>query len=276
MYLAAGIDPKKSKVFIQSHVKAHAELAWLFNCITPMGWLERMIQFKEKSKSQGENVSVGLFNYPVLMAADILLYQADLVPVGEDQRQHLELARDLCRRFNGIYCKKGRPVFKEPQDLIVKESARIMSLLDGTSKMSKSAENDGSRINLLDGPDDIARKIKRCKTDSLKGIEFSNPERPEAHNLLSIYQAVTGRSAEEVALDVQDCNWGRFKPLLTEAVVAHLGPVQKRYHEVMTDEAYLGEILREGRDAAEEVAEQTLDRAKTAMGFYLPPSGRSK
>ena len=155
LYLAAGIDPKKSKVFIQSHVTAHAELCWLLNCVTPMGWMEKMIQYKEKAKKQGESVSIGLFDYPILMAADILLYQAQLVPVGEDQRQHLELARDIARRFNDQYCKKksmpakGRRVFREPDALIVKEGARVMSLLDGTSKMSKSDPADGSRINLV-------------------------------------------------------------------------------------------------------------------------------
>ena len=153
LYIACGIDPIKSKIFVQSHVRAHAELCWLLNCITPMNWLEGMIQFKEKAKKQSDSVGVGLFDYPVLMAADILLYQADLVPVGEDQRQHLELTRDICRRFNDQFCKKIRPTFREPTALIVKEGARIMSLQDGTSKMSKSTENDNSRINLLDSPD---------------------------------------------------------------------------------------------------------------------------
>ena len=160
IYLAAGIDPVKSKIFIQSHVRAHTELAWLLNCITPMNWLERMIQFKEKSTSQGDSVGVGLFDYPVLMAADILLYQADLVPVGEDQRQHLELTRDICRRFNDMFCREAvqsgaAGVFKEPQALIAKQGARVMSLQDGRSKMSKSAPNDLSRINLLDTPEEV-------------------------------------------------------------------------------------------------------------------------
>lgn len=208
MYLAAGIDPKKSRIFVQSHVRAHAELCWLLNCVTPMNWLERMIQFKEKAIKQGENVGVGLFGYPVLMAADILLYQADLVPVGEDQRQHLELTRDIARRFNDQFCKKGKKTFKEPAALIVKEGARVMSLLEGmcccivflfnsnsaynsaymyntgTNKMSKSAENDNSRINLLDPPDVVSKKIKRCKTDLFVGLEWDNPERPECTNLL--------------------------------------------------------------------------------------------
>ena len=192
--LMLGIDPTKSKIFIQSHVPAHAELTWLLSCITPMNWLERMIQFKEKSAKNNESVSTGLFTYPVLMAADILLYQADQIPVGEDQRQHLELARDICRRTHDMYCngaqfKKrckaakipARPVFTEPQAMIVSSGgARVMSLQDGTKKMSKSDPNDASRINVLDPPEMIRLKIKRCKTDALPGIEWDNPLRPEA------------------------------------------------------------------------------------------------
>lgn len=268
MYLAAGIDPKKSRIFIQSHVTAHAELTWLLNCITPMNWLERMIQYKEKSVKQGENVGVGLFDYPVLMASDILLYQADLVPVGEDQRQHLELTRDICRRFNDQFCKKKRNTFREPEALIVKEGARIMSLQDGTSKMSKSAENDNSRINLLDSADTIAKKIKRCKTDAFTGLEWGNPDRPEATNLLTIYQTVSGKSKEDILQEVSTMSWGSFKPLLTDAVVEHLAPIQKRYHEVMEDESYLTQVLTDGKREADVVAQQTLAWAKDAMGFY--------
>merc|ERR1719353_2669153 len=196
-----------------------------------MGWLEKMIQYKEEKsqKQDAERVSVGLFDYPVLMAADILLYQTQLVPVGEDQRQHLELTRDIARRFNDQYCKnKQRKTFVEPEALIVKSNARVMSLQDGTAKMSKSAENDMSRINLLDTPDEIARKIKRCKTDSVQGV-FYDEARPEANNLLGIYEAMTGKTREEVALEMQSLRgWGDFKPLLTEATIAHLEPVQKR------------------------------------------------
>jgi len=270
MYLAAGIDPKKSKIFVQSHVTAHAELAWLLNCITPMNWLERMIQYKDKALKQGENVGVGLFDYPVLMSADILLYQADLVPVGEDQRQHLELTRDICRRFNDQFCKRGKRVFREPAALIVKEGARVMSLLDGTNKMSKSAENDNSRINLLDSVDLIAKKIKRCKTDEFSGLEWDNPQRPEATNLLNIYQAVTGLSKEAISAEVAGMSWSGFKPLLAEAVVAHLQPIQQRYREVAADQTYLAGVLREGQLAAQQVADQTLKNAKDAMGL-LPP-----
>merc|ERR1719424_640127 len=199
---------------------------WLLNCVTPMGWLEKMFQYKEKSAKAGsdaERVGVGLFDYPVLMAADILLYQTQLVPVGEDQRQHLELTRDIARRFNDQYCKnKQRKAFREPDALIQKSNARVMSLQDGTSKMSKSAENDMSRINLLDTPDEIARKIKRCKTDSIRGLVLEDG-RPELVNLMGIYEAMTGQTKEEVAAEIANLGgWGDFKPLLTEACIAHL------------------------------------------------------
>jgi tryptophanyl-tRNA synthetase len=270
LYIACGIEPERSKIFVQSHVRAHAELCWLLNCVTPMNWLEGMIQFKEKAKKGGDSVGVGLFDYPVLMAADILLYQADLVPVGEDQRQHLELTRDICRRFNDQFCKKIRPTFREPTALIVKEGARIMSLQDGTSKMSKSAENDNSRINLLDSPELISKKIKKCKTDTLVGIEWDNPDRPECTNLLNIYQSVTGKTKEDILNEVSSMSWGQFKPLLADATVAHIEPIQKKFKEVMADEAYLNKVLRDGKESAEEVAEQTLKWTKEAMGFHLP------
>jgi tryptophanyl-tRNA synthetase len=272
LYIASGIDPARSKIFVQSHVSAHAELAWMLNCATPMGWLERMIQFKEKSSKAGEDrVSVGLFDYPVLMAADILLYQAALVPVGEDQRQHLELTRDIARRFNDQYAKKKkRGVFTEPEALIVKSNARVMSLQDGTSKMSKSAENDASRINLLDTPDEIRRKVKRCKTDSLPGVGY-HPDRPEANNLLGIYEAMTGKSRAEVEAEAATWKgWGEFKPLLADALVDHLSPLQSRYAEIVSDKAYLSGVLAEGAEAADSVAERTLVGAKRAMGFALP------
>jgi tryptophanyl-tRNA synthetase len=208
----------------------------------------------------------------VLMAADILLYQSDLVPVGEDQRQHLELTRDICRRFNDQFCKKGRKTFKEPNALIVKEGARVMSLTDGTSKMSKSAELDASRINMLDKPEEIIKKLKRCKTDQMIGLEWDNPERPECTNLLTMYQAVTGRSKEDIAAEVAAMSWGTFKPLLADAVVAHLDPIQKRYAEIRSDQAYLDRVLAEGQEAAEATANLTLKWAKDAMGFHPPPA----
>lgn len=274
MYLACGIDPIKSKIFIQSHVTAHSELAWLLNCVTPMNWLERMIQYKEKALKQGENVGVGLFDYPVLMAADILLYQTDLVPVGEDQRQHLELTRDIARRFNDKFCKKNRKTFREPDALIVKEGARVMSLQDGTAKMSKSAENDNSRINLLDTPDIINMKIKKCKTDIYKGLEWDNINRPEATNLLNIYQAVTNKNKEDILNEVSSLSWGTFKPLLADAIITHMTPIQKKYYEVIKDEEYLNKVLNDGKDAANIVAQQTLNWSKTAMGFYIPTTSK--
>jgi len=218
-YIACGIDPKKSKIFVQSHIPAHSELTWLLNCCTPIGWLEKMIQYKEKKIKQGENVGIGLFDYPILMAADILLYQADLVPVGEDQRQHLELTRDICRRFNDKFCKKKHPAFKEPESLIQKEGARIMSLQDGKSKMSKSDLNDNSRINLDDSPDVIRKKIKRCKTDAFPSIEYGNSDRPECNNLLNLYQSLTNKTEESIIEEVTGMNWGKFKPLLTDAII---------------------------------------------------------
>jgi tryptophanyl-tRNA synthetase len=276
-----GIDPAKSRIFVQSHVPAHAELTWLLSCITPMNWLERMIQFKDKAKKQGEAVGLGLFTYPVLMAADILLYQTTKVPVGEDQRQHLELTRDISRRFHDIFCKgnafkkrckaagiSSRPTFTEPTAIILKEGARIMSLTDGTNKMSKSDANDNSRINVLDPPNLIREKIKKCKTDAFDGIEWGNPERPEATNLLNIYAAVQpGRTREDILDEVKSLNWGSFKPKLADAIVNHLEPIQARYYDVRKDNEKLNQILKEGADAANEIASKTLFATKVAMGF---------
>ncbi|CAN8070888.1 unnamed protein product [Agarophyton chilense] len=271
MYLACGIDPEKSKIFIQSHVKAHAELTWLLNCCTPIGWLHRMIQYKEKAIKQGENVSVGLFDYPILMAADVLLYQPDLVPVGEDQRQHIELARDIARRYNDMYCKKKRPrTLREPKTLMQTTGARVMSLEDGTNKMSKSAENDNSRINLTDDPSAIKRKVKKCKTDSYEGLEFDNSERPECNNLLAIYQLVTNKTKEDVLAECHGMRWGAFKPLLTDAITEHLAPIQTRYKELLEDKAYLCSVLKDGYEHASEEAERTLRNVKSDMGFVLP------
>jgi tryptophanyl-tRNA synthetase len=277
-YIAAGIDPARSKVFVQSHISAHAELQWLLNCVTPIGWLNRMIQFKEKARKQGEEVRAGLLTYPVLMAADILLYQADLVPVGEDQKQHLELTRDIAERVNGLYGGKpwkkrggrGGRVFKVPEPFIPPAGARIMSLQDGTSKMSKSAENDLSRINLTDDAAAIANKVKRCKTDSLGDLlEFGNEERPECNNLLTIYQLASGQTKEQVIQEVGRMRWGEFKPKLTEALIAHLSPIQTKYNHLMSDAAYIDSVLAAGADAANETAELTLEACKDAMGFVL-------
>ncbi|GIL48829.1 hypothetical protein Vafri_5251 [Volvox africanus] len=277
-YIAAGIDPDRATIFVQSHVPAHAELAWLLSCVTPVGWLGRMIQFKEKSRKQGEDVRTGLMTYPVLMAADILLYQADLVPVGEDQKQHLELTRDIADKvnleFGGKGWKKrggrGGRVFKIPEVFIPPAGARIMSLQDGTAKMSKSAENDNSRINLTDTPDIIASKIKRCKTDTVEGLEWGNPDRPEASNLLTIYSLCTGKSKDEVISECSSMRWGGFKPLLTDAIIEHLRPLQSKYAELMADQSYIDAVLDKGAEAASMTADKTLADVRDAMGFVAP------
>ncbi|MDJ0743052.1 MAG: tryptophan--tRNA ligase [Xenococcaceae cyanobacterium MO_167.B27] len=267
LYLACGIDLEYSTIFVQSHVKAHSELTWLLNCITPLNWLERMIQFKEKAVKQGENVSVGLLDYPVLMAADILLYDADRVPVGEDQKQHLELTRDIAIRVNDKFGKKKQPVLKLPEPLISKQGARVMSLTDGTKKMSKSDPSELSRINLLDSPDEIKRKIKKCKTDPVKGLTFDDLERPECNNLLTLYQLLSGKTKEAVAVECQDMGWGQFKPLLTETAIEALKPIQDKYQEIMDNGDYLDSVLKEGATLAAAVANNTLSRVKDAMGF---------
>ena len=273
LYLACGIDPARSTVFVQSQVSAHSELAWLLNCVTPLNWLERMIQFKEKALKQGDNVSVGLLDYPVLMAADILLYDADLVPVGEDQKQHLELARDIAQqRINARFAPRdpsGEPIaiLRVPEPLILKQGARVMSLTDGSSKMSKSDPNEGSRINLLDSPELISKKIKRAKTDPVMGLVFGDPERPEADNLLGLYALLAGLSPEQAAADCAQMGWGQFKPLLAEAAVEALRPVQQRYSELRADPAGLLQVLEQGRCRATDVADATLARVRQALGF---------
>ena len=268
LYLACGLDPERSTVFVQSQVAAHSELCWLRNCVTPLNWLERMIQFKEKAVKQGDNVSVGLLDYPVLMAADILLYDADLVPVGEDQKQHLELARDIAQqRVNARFGREESPVLKVPRPLILREGARVMSLTDGRSKMSKSDPNEGSRITLLDPPELITKKIKRAKTDPERGLEFNNPDRPETDNLLGLYAILSGRGRDAVARECVEMGWGQFKPLLAEATVAALEPIQERYRLLMNDRAQLETVLKDGRDRAGAVADQTVKRTREAMGF---------
>lgn len=270
LYLACGIDLEYSTIFVQSHVTAHSELTWLLNCITPLNWLERMIQFKEKAIKQGENVSVGLLDYPVLMAADILLYDADKVPVGEDQKQHLELTRDIAIRVNDKFGTPKKPILKLPEPLIRKEGARVMSLTDGTRKMSKSDPSDMSRINLFDPPDLIEKKIKRCKTDPIKGLTFDDRDRPECNNLLTLYTLMSGKTKETVASECQEMGWGQFKPLLAEATIEALQPIREKYREIMADKSYLNSVLQEGRQKAESVADRTLARVKDALG-YLPP-----
>jgi len=273
LYLACGIDPQRSTVFVQSQVSAHSELCWLLNCVTPLNWLERMIQFREKALKQGADVSTGLLDYPVLMAADILLYDAERVPVGEDQKQHLELARDIAQqRINARFAARDAegeivPILRVPEPLILPEGARVMSLTDGRSKMSKSDPNEGSRITLLDPPELITRKFKRAKTDAVMGLEFGNPERPEADNLLGLYALLSGRSRTAAAAECAGMGWGRFKPLLAEAAVEALRPLQERYRHWRADPAQLEQVLAEGRERADAVAEATLERVRSALGF---------
>ncbi|RCJ22663.1 tryptophan--tRNA ligase [Nostoc sp. ATCC 43529] len=270
LYLACGLDLNHSTIFVQSHVCAHSELTWLLNCITPLNWLQDMIQFKEKAVKQGENVSAGLLDYPVLMASDILLYQADKVPVGEDQKQHLELTRDIAARLNHQFGKPEQPVLKLPDPLIPKQGARVMSLADGTRKMSKSDPSDLSRINLLDSPEQIQYKIKRCKTDPIRGLTFDDPERPECNNLLTLYTLLAGKTKEDVAVECQDMGWGQFKPLLADTIIEALKPIQEKYQAVTEDKSYLESVLRDGAEKARAIANQTLSQVKIALGYSLP------
>ncbi|WP_373530490.1 tryptophan--tRNA ligase [Nostoc sp.] len=270
LYLACGLDLNHSTIFVQSHVSAHSELTWLLNCITPLNWLQDMIQFKEKALKQGENVSAGLLDYPVLMAADILLYQADKVPVGEDQKQHLELTRDIAARLNHQFGKPDQPVLKLPDPLIRKEGARVMSLADGTRKMSKSDPSDLSRISLLDSPEQIEYKIKRCKTDPIRGLTFDDPARPECNNLLTLYTLLSGKTKEDVTVECQDMGWGQFKPLLTNTIIESLKPIQEQYQAITADRGYLESVLRDGGEKARAIANQTLSQVKAALGYSLP------
>ncbi|MDZ7966972.1 MAG: tryptophan--tRNA ligase [Nostoc sp. DedSLP03] len=270
LYLACGLDLNHSTIFVQSHVSAHSELTWLLNCITPLNWLQDMIQFKEKAVKQGENVSAGLLDYPVLMSADILLYQADKVPVGEDQKQHLELTRDIAARLNHQFGKPEQPVLKLPDPLIRKEGARVMSLADGTRKMSKSDPSELSRISLLDSPEQIQYKIKRCKTDPIRGLTFDDPARPECNNLLTLYTLLSGKKKEDVAVECQDMGWGQFKPLLTDTIIESLKPIQEKYHSITADKSYLESVLRDGGEKARAIANQTLSQVKAALGYSLP------
>ena len=267
LYMACGIKPEKSSIFVQSQIPAHSELCWILNCLTPINWMERMIQFKEKSIQQGNNVSIGLFNYPILMASDILLYDADFVPVGEDQKQHLELARDIAQQRVNTKFGKGENILKVPQPLILKNGSKIMSLNDGLKKMSKSDPNDSSRINLLDNPETITKKIKRAKTDIHFGIESNNPERPESKNLLMIYSILTGKGILELEKDMSQTGWGTFKKLITEQLIESLKPIQERYEILIDDPHELNNILLKGKQKAEQIANKTLYRIKTHLGF---------
>ena len=268
LYVACGIDPDICSIFVQSHIPAHAELCWILNCMTPINWMERMIQFKEKSIQQGNNVSIGLFDYPILMAADILLYDADFVPVGEDQKQHLELARDIAQQRINAKFSEEKDILKIPQPIIMRNGSKIMSLIDGTKKMSKSDPNEGSRINLLDSPEIISKKIKRAKSDSYVGLEFNNPERTESRNLLMIYSILSGKEISQCENEFSETGWGTFKKLIAEQLIESLTPIQEKYKVLINDPHQLNNILLEGKERADDLAQKTLKRVKSTLGFF--------
>lgn len=260
--LACGIDTEKSVFFIQSHVNAHAQLAWLLNCYTQFGELSRMTQFKDKSAKHADNINAGLFTYPCLMAADILLYQADLVPVGADQKQHLELSRDIAERFNGRYGN----VFTVPEGFIPKNGARVMSLQDPTRKMSKSDENVNACVSLLDTPEVIMKKFKRAVTDSEARVCVGEGKEG-VNNLIGIYSAITGKTAEEITNEFEGKGYGDFKVAVGEAVVEELRPVRERYEQYIKDKAYLEESWRKGAEFADRLAQRTLAKTMKKIGF---------
>ena len=261
-FIACGLDPEKSIIFIQSHVPQHAELAWVLNCYTMFGELSRMTQFKDKSASHADNVNAGLFTYPSLMAADILLYQADLVPVGEDQRQHVEITRNIAQRFNGIY----GDVFTMPEAYIPKVAARVMSLSEPEKKMSKSSPNENSFVLVMDKPEAIMRKFKRAITDSEGGIHRS-PEKPGVTNLIEIYSAVTGMTPEAVENEFNGKGYGVFKPAVGEAVVEALRPIREETERLLGDKGYLETLYRQGAEKAAALANRTLRKVHKKVGF---------
>lgn len=267
LYLACGIDPQQSDIFVQSHVPQHSQLAWVLNCYTQIGDLNRMTQFKDKSQKHAENINAGLHNYPVLMAADILLYGTDKVPVGNDQKQHLEMARDTAIRFNNLYASEDKPIFTVPEPFIPDVGARIMSLQDPTAKMSKSDDVESNVIRLLDEPKKVAKKIKRSVTDSETEIRFDPENKPGVSNLLSILAAVTDQSIERLVADYEGKMYGALKTDTADAVVAFLEPIQARYAEYQADRAGLAAILKKGAQGARERAQPMLDRVYDTLGF---------
>ena len=264
-YVACGLDPQKNTLFLQSHVPAHAELGWVLNCYTMFGELSRMTQFKDKSAKNADNINGGLFTYPALMAADILLYQPDYVPVGDDQKQHVELTRDVAQRFNNLYGE----TFRVPEPWIPKVGARIMDLLEPTSKMSKSDEIGNGRDCLMDKPDDIMRKFKRAVTDSETGrcVYFDPEKKPGVANLMQIYSACTGKTFEEIEAEFDGKGYGAFKPAVGEAVVELLRPIREEAEHILRDKAYLEGIYRDGAERASRVAERTLRKVYKKVGL---------
>ena len=262
IYIASGLDPKKNIIYCQSHVSGHAELAWILNCFTYMGELQRMTQFKDKAQKHADNINAGLFTYPTLMAADILLYQTNLVPIGADQKQHLELTRNIAQRFNGIYGE----VFTMPEAYIPKVAARVMSLSEPDKKMSKSDTNANSFILMTDDADTILRKFKRAVTDSEGGV-YRSPDKPGVSNLIEIYAAVTGKSPEAVGQEFSGQGYGAFKPAVGEAVVEALRPIREETQRLLADKAYLESLYRQGAEKAAAMANRTLRKVHKKVGF---------
>lgn len=267
-YLASGVDPKKSIIFAQSSVPAHAELAWIFNCVARIGWLNRMTQFKEKAGKNRENASLGLYAYPSLMAADILAYKATHVPVGEDQKQHLELTRDIAQKFNNDY---GTETFPLVEPLIFGEATRVMSLRDGSKKMSKSDPSDYSRITLTDGPDEISQKLRKARTDPepLPEKVEDLADRPEASNLIGIYAALADMTKAEVLAEYAGSQFSSFKPALTELAVEKFGPIGAEMKRLMADPSYVDTVLKDGAERANAIANPIIKEVKEIVGFIV-------
>ncbi|WP_425362940.1 tryptophan--tRNA ligase [Candidatus Tisiphia endosymbiont of Hybos culiciformis] len=265
IYIATGLVPEKTTIFVQSMVKEHTELAWILNCVTPLGWLKRMTQFKDKAGKDQENAGLGLLSYPVLMAADILLYNADIVPVGDDQKQHLELTRDIAAIINR---KFNQDILKLPEPLI-QGSSRIMSLKDGRKKMSKSDPSDLSRINLNDSRDQIYQKIKKAKTDHLAEISYDPQNRPEISNLINIYRSLSGTNIDKIVDQYQNAGFAKFKDDLADIIITTLTPINTKYAELMKNPDYLITTLHNGADKARIIATKTLTEIKKLMGFVV-------
>lgn len=265
LYHACGLTEDTCHLFVQSQILEHTQLSWILGCYTSLGWLNRMTQFKEKSeKYKVENASLGLYSYPILQAADILIYQADYVTVGEDQKQHVELARDIAGTFNN---RASTSFFKLPEPAIIQSSGRIMNLRDGTKKMSKSDDSDYSRINLLDSSDDIRKKVKKAKTDAIKGLSYDPKKRPEITNLINIYSALYGISIKDLLEKREESSCSEFKEELAELIIDKLTPIKTRFNDVMKHQDYVREVLDKGRMAAAQVAAETLKQVKKIVGF---------